>query len=162
MYLYVTAATGRRPNCSEQLNNNNNSFDQTFDARHTFTVLVPSTHATCFGRPGHLLALNKICLKRKIICMYILNLWGSRIQNIINVFNVFNAWRRHVGPKLVACVDSTNKLCCGWQQYVYWFLIWWISHNNKNIHISNCFCTHLQLCVPHFLLSSDIWTKILQ
>jgi hypothetical protein len=40
-------------------------------ANHNVLLLVPSIHATCFGRTDHLQALNRWYLKLKIKCMNI-------------------------------------------------------------------------------------------
>ena len=39
-------------------------------------------------------------------------------------YNIFNAWRWSVWLKHVACNDVTNKMCHGWQQFVYQLLMW--------------------------------------
>jgi hypothetical protein len=38
-------------------------------------------------------------------------------------FYVFNVRGWAVWPSSVACVDRTNEVCCGWQQYVHRFLV---------------------------------------
>jgi hypothetical protein len=65
----------------------------------------------------------------------------SQIRNILAVlsfkYHAFNAWRWSVRRKIVASVDGTNKICCGWRQYVCHCLtlilltwrIWWAPNN---------------------------------
>jgi hypothetical protein len=39
-------------------------------------------------------------------------------------YNIFNVWRWSVWLKHVACIDMIDKMCRGWQQFVYQFLRW--------------------------------------
>ena len=39
-------------------------------------------------------------------------------------YNKLNAWRWSVWLKHAACIDVTNKMCHGWQHFVYQFIMW--------------------------------------
>ena len=50
--------------------------------------------------------------------------WTYIYMHIILCFkyHVFTAWRQSVLPEHVACVEGSDRICCGWQRYVCTFL----------------------------------------
>lgn len=78
---------------------------------------VCETESLHTPRNFYFLEFNTTCktLWDQTNSVYMHFIWGSKCH-------VFNAWEWSIWPKHFTCMDGINKICCGWQLYIYQFL----------------------------------------